>query len=63
MPPPVAEEGKEAPRDTRIQISRRRLEVLENRGYVRRRAGVGTNLVSRTSATSAEDDFEEQEQE
>jgi hypothetical protein len=64
LPPPVAEEGKPAPRDTRIQIARRRFEVLETRGYIRRRKGVGTNAVSRTSATEAADEeFEEKEQE
>lgn len=51
LPPPVAEGDKPA-RDTRIQISRRRFDALEKRGYLHRRKGVGTNLVSRTAATT-----------
>lgn len=56
LPPPVAEDGKKA-RDTRIQIARRRFEMLENRGYLRRRPG--SNKVSRNTASlAAEDSFE-----
>lgn len=62
MPPPVEVDGKKQ-RDTRVQIARRRFEVLENRGYVRRRRGIGTNIVSRTSATETDsfDDVKDDE--